>query len=322
LPWPKLVLFILFFLVGVLLVVQLHAQHAFTGSQRHSALIGLATALLIVSILELTPELAHHLAEFGHRGRFRKCFGRAAFRRRVHLVYTFRELDEGGVLKPRKGKGMAEPVGDYRHHGVYSWLAFQDVRAGVHLANTIFQVTGREVAFIHDKDTERDDLDFCAISLGLGDNSFTQYLGDYPDPSLFSVEWEKLKGEDFLTACFRLELKYPDPGDKKNLAVVARIVPRPEERRDGCVWFVCGGRSAAGTAAAGFFLAKRWQDILNIYKIAGKDLDSDSLALVIEHKEDNQQHHFDDSACVFKHEGKPVLSWSPREPGTQPSRGA
>ncbi len=306
LPWPKLVLFLLFLLSGIVLLLNLHL----VGGQVQSAAVGLATTLLIVSLVELVPELARYLAEFGRRERFKKCFGTAAFRRRVHLVYAFRELGAGKSPQPIKDlRGLA---GDKHHHGVYSWLAFQDVKAGIYLANTIFQITGREVAIIHDKDTERDDLDFCAISFGLGENAFTQYLGAYPDPDLFTVEWKKLKDAEFSSACFTLKVDYPeDPGPGKNLAIVARVVPVPEEGREGCVWFVCGGRSAAGTAAAGFFLAKRWREILEFYREAGKDLDRHSLALVIEHKEDNQRHHFDDSAGVFRRDGKPVLSWSP-----------
>jgi hypothetical protein len=181
-------------------------------------------------------------------------------------------------------------------------MAPADVRAGIYVANTIFQITGKEVAVIQTKDIEHGDINGCAISFGLGESSFTKHLGKRPDPTLFEVEWSPSM------ACFTFKPTITaHPNDEKDLAIVARIVPAPDEGHEGCVWFVCGGQSAAGTAAAGYFLAKMWYQILKLYKDANKDLDKHSMALVIEHKKDSRRDHHDRGARMFRLDDKPLV---------------
>ena len=307
LPHWKLPIYVVFLAGGVLLLA-LSLTRGSLASGPRQAFFGLATTLLIVSLVELVPELAAWVNERSRRESFRRCFGNASFGRPVKLVFIFRESSRE---TPRPTKDMRGP-GERRDYGVYSWLAFQDVRAGINVANTISQITGHEVAVVQDKDVEeQSQWDSTMISLGLGENHFTEALGQDPEPSLFGIEWittEKGKRK----ASFVLTPPCPDhPDENKDLALVARIVPRARERQRGCVWFVCGGRLAAGTSAAGHFLAERWPEILDLYAKNGRDLDKHSLALVIEHKRDIRRHEFDHSAAIFELDGKPVLRWSP-----------
>jgi len=46
--------------------------------------------------------------------------------------------------------------------------------------------------------------------------------------------------------------------------------------------FVCGGIEAAGTAAAGVYLKNHWKELLTYYEEFGKDLEGDSLAVILQ----------------------------------------
>ncbi|MFI5387490.1 MAG: TIR domain-containing protein [Fimbriimonadales bacterium] len=46
--------------------------------------------------------------------------------------------------------------------------------------------------------------------------------------------------------------------------------------------FVCGGIEAAGTAAAGVYLKNHWKELLKYYEEFGKDLEQDSLAVILQ----------------------------------------
>jgi hypothetical protein len=46
--------------------------------------------------------------------------------------------------------------------------------------------------------------------------------------------------------------------------------------------FVCAGIEAAGTAAAGVYLKNHWRDLLKYYEEFGKDLEQDSLAVILQ----------------------------------------
>lgn len=89
--------------------------------------------------------------------------------------------------------------------------------------------------------------------------------------------------------------------------------PKRAAREASKVWFVCAGRSAPGTAAAGFFLAYRWREIFKLYKIAGKDLRADSLVVVLRHREFQESKRstleFDESVEILKVNGKPLVNW-------------
>jgi len=46
--------------------------------------------------------------------------------------------------------------------------------------------------------------------------------------------------------------------------------------------FVCGGIEASGTAVAGVYLKNNWKDLLKYYEEFGKDLEQDSLAVILQ----------------------------------------
>lgn len=175
--------------------------------------------------------------------------------------------------------------------------------------------------FIHDKDAEADQKYYCAVSLGLGFNGFTHQLAGYFNPALFKIVWEKSpKRPELLTDSFSIGSSTPPMPPEHDLAIVARIVPRPDTGRANRAWFVCAGRTAAGTAAAGYYLAKEWQQLLDLYKEHHKDLDKDSLVVLVQHNEDKSggssvhEYEYDETAELVRTDGKPVVSWG-RVPG-------
>ena len=131
-----------------------------------------------------------------------------------------------------------------------------------------------------------DDFKHCTISLGLGFNGFTCRLATWCDDKLFEVKWGHSPKPTFtpLTDYFAIgDGTVPQPPADKDDCIVARIVRWTERGQSPQICFVCAGRTAAGTAAAGYFLARRWQELLDLYREHGKDPSADSLVVVVRH---------------------------------------
>jgi hypothetical protein len=178
----------------------------------------------------------------------------------------------------------------------------------------LFKFTDRDVKFIHDKDIEHDDFTFCAVSLGLGFNAFTRRLAGWCDDNLFEIRWGQSVKTNFTkpTDYFAVgrDKKVPSPPIGKDDCIVARVVPRAEAGKAKRVCFVCAGRTAPGTAAAGFYLAKNWPKLLNLYREHDKDLTRDSLVAVIRHTAEPSGVQEYDSSGVLALEGDAqIIHW-------------
>jgi len=291
--------------IAVFLTVWLFAWETSSDKGRIQILVSITLTCYSLSIVEITPELVRRmLAEF-ETAKFREFFGEATTKDDVRLVFAHRhqsKVDNWVThYKPPTVSGM-KPVPE----GINAWLAFQDVRAAVYIASTVHRFTNREVKFIHDKDIDHDDFDFTAVSLGLGFNGFTNRLASWCDNKLFKVEWgQSAKGTLGATDNFRVGLDAPSIQDGKDLCIVARIVPRSDPDKPRRICFVCAGRTAAGTAAAGYFLAKNWSTMMDHYRAHSKDLKRDSLAIVVQHTADpTNSQEYDSTAAVTGH-----ISW-------------
>jgi len=337
LPKSKLVMYLVLFFFAILMTVALLLFNVLDAERGRNALIGVITTLLIISCVELVPEGVRWVGERLRRGQFMKLFGEAAFQNDVRLVFAHRHINPESKPYPwithyssQKAKSPCVAQcsaidqcpsnaqcpgvvkGPRIAEGVNAWLAFQDVRAAVYLSNTISEMTGRQVSFIHDKDAEAGSKDYCAISLGLGFNGFTHQIEGYFKKPLFKIVWGKSpKNPEILTDLFIIngfDISIPPP--EQDLAIVARIVPRPDKACASRVWFVCAGRTAAGTSAAGYFLAKEWQQLMNLYKKNSKNINKDSLVVVIQHKEsENEGYDYDSTAEIAQIDGTQVVGW-------------
>jgi hypothetical protein len=283
----KFVLFVFLLVAAVSLFVYLQANEVFYSEKVGYPLVGVMTTLFIVSGVELLPELVRWLRDISIRGKFTAFFGEAVLREDVRLVFPHRKISPEQKSDPfvthyKPPQSAAKPVPE----GVNGWLAFQDVRAAVYVTNTLSEMTNKQIFAVHDKDVEADPKHYCVVSFGLGFTGFTHYAGGLFKPSLFEVKWDKSsKNPDIWTDHFTLGGKQPEIPTGCDIAIVARIVPRPEKGRPKRVWFICAGRTAAGTAAAGYFLAKAWEQMHSLYHENGKDLAKDSMVVVIQHAE-------------------------------------
>jgi hypothetical protein len=285
-----------FVLLGILVYLQIFDDERIKG-----VLTGVMTTLFIVSFTELVPELAHWVGRFSRMEKFRKLFGAYAFKNNTTLIFPCRYLADAGNAKD-PFKTYYDPPGVHVQggeadqfrpspEGVFNWLAYQDIRAAVYVSNTIGEITGRKaIAFLDREKTSSSQLQGqCIVSFGLGFTAFTHEVIGLFDPPLFELSWESMSGstnDNRKTDVFII----PGLGDIKpsseryDLALVARIVPPRDPRGElPGVWFVCAGKTASGTAAAGYFLATHWDRILDLYQDEGRDLATDSVVIVLEH---------------------------------------
>jgi hypothetical protein len=291
-PTVKRAVYVILLVAAIIIGLVMARRGLMNGETFTQITINLMVTLLIVSFVELLPELGRWIAEKSERARFIRFFGSAAVKDDVRLVFAHRELpsrlgDPWKIHCPIPQVEGVKPVPE----GVNVWLPAQDINAAVPLANLLAKFAHRDVKFTFDKHLDTDDFDFCAISIGLGFNCFTRRLANWCDPDLFTIKWGSSIKASFVqkTDYFMLgDGRIPSPPEGKDDALIARIVPVTGPGKPKRICFVCAGRTAAGTAVAGYFLAKNWGKISHLYQTAQpkKELQRDSLAVVIRHKAD------------------------------------
>lgn len=322
---PKLILYLVLLVFGALLFYYLHLQKVFTQDRTTGTLTGVATTLLIISLTELIPESANWVGTISRENKFKKLFGVQAVREDIRFVFPQRSIDRGVVREDPFKTYYVTPIMRGRRpepEGVVSWLAFQDVRAATYLSNTFGDMTRRKITVLHDRDIDINSETHkahCLISFGLGFTKLTHDIAGYFNDQLFKVLWREVDGrQNRVTDYFTIggSNASPDAMRGKDIAIVARVVLAPSSRSEPQgVWFVCAGRTAPGTAAAGFFLAEKWEEILSIYKKSKKDLSKDSVAIVLQHTVMNSQEQggypceYDSTVEVLRESGEPILAW-------------
>jgi hypothetical protein len=152
------------------------------------------------------------------------------------------------------------------------------------------------------------------IALGLGFNGWTNKLAESFSDDFFGVDWEKFQPlPDFESETDELifggtKINSGAKDGKHDYALIARIVARDS----GYVQFVCAGRTANGTAAAGFFLADKWDELASLYEGFKKgkyhQVDSHSLAVIIRHRigKPNEMDN-DNSGVICREEYPPKI---------------
>lgn len=216
--------------------------------------------------------------------RIREFWGKDAFRQTVRLVVATRECRE------IEWKTFAETPQGARPETPYHWLATQDIRAAVYLANAVARFSGHGVEVLHDYQDHSQTDDHCTIALGLGFNQLTHDRSNAV-AGLYRIGWgpsnaAKLECTDHFAIGAGDLL---EPKDGLDVALLARLV-LPKGNGDRAVHFVCAGRTAHGTATAGYFLAERWEEVADLYRDPklNLDLSSDSLAIALWHPASTQ----------------------------------
>ncbi len=298
-PRTKLFLYIFLLLLAILLLGLLKWYEQLTAERIWTIVVGVMLSLFIITSTDLIPEAARQLGQRTKRGKFKRFFGETSFKENVHLVFAHRSLNPNLLKADTWVTHYPAPKGNSAE-GVNAWLAFQDIRAATFLSNSFVEMTGQDVLLTHDKYIDGDNFNYCAISIGLGFNGFTHWLSEQCGKQLFEIDFgTSPKDSNFETDLFKIDGKIPVIPKNKDVCLVARIVLRPYRGSSNRVCFVCAGRTAPGTAAAGFFLSKEWQKMMKLYKKHNKDLDLDSLVVVVQHNHDPfGSHEFDSSAVV------------------------
>jgi len=313
-PRPKLWLYLLLLMMAAGLAVLLVRGGFITDDRLAGMMISLMLTLFIISLVELVPEAATILGRWSEAGEFRRFFGDAALKHDVALVCAHRKLDpfvsrDPWITHHPLPAGIEKAAAE----GVNLWLATQDIQAAIYLSGMLSRFTSKTVLLRHDRDVDRDEFDFCAISLGLGFNGFTHRLAGWCENKLFEIQWGHSVKADFTTTTDFFSIgsdTVPQPPHGKDDCIVARVVPRTEPGKPQRVCFVCAGRTAAGTAAAGFYLARRWQKLLELYKKCGKDLSVDSMVVVVRHAADpSGAQEYDSTGVLAQDAGEPLIRW-------------
>ena len=237
--------------------------------------IEVCAALLIVGLSEILIRVVEAWTEAQNVRDFRRFFGHRSFERAVAVFPSAKPpIDEHGFCDLRYPYAPPATKDNARAKGIEHVVPFEDLKAVVALSET-FQQVGAE---LHMRLDNKYNLDYqplpdrTIIGIGLGFNHVTAKLSE-AHRELFTLTF------DTGTDDFRINGKthgYPCNGD--DCGLVVRIVPR---HADGVFHFVCAGRTAAGTEAAGLFLARNWKDLLRLYDDSGQNLDRDSVVAIV-----------------------------------------
>jgi len=187
-----------------------------------------------------------------------------------------------------------------RPEGVSAWLAYEDIRAGAALGTLFGRVTGDFLKVRLDGDAPKLGTDKAtSIAMGLG---FTVHTRMILEPLLrrgFLSICASQEG-DLYTDFFKIEGKRPRPAEGHDVALVARVLA-PDSNHPH---FVCAGRSAAGTAAAGRWLASHWRDLLTVWPSNSRGPHTEHLLTVLQHPKSGSYAE-DIDACA-----EPLPGWT------------
>jgi hypothetical protein len=242
---------------------------------------------------------------------FCEFFGAAVFdtEKPVQLLMPKRSLADWVLQNPKSESPFAieedcifEDAGDSSRNvwaeGVGGYLAFDNACAAMHLTNVIVQKTRHDVWMRQENGTAFNEClatNSCFISFGLGFSAATRLTERHFVPRLFTVHSIPMAMEHMpncLTDTFRIKggggegrdqstKEIPIPNGK-DIALIIRVVPADDAEEATSPYFICSGRTAPGTEAAGYFLAYRWSELMDLYPNK-HSLSKHSLAVVIQH---------------------------------------
>ena len=230
---------------------------------------------------------------------FQDFFGKSCTEKDFHLICSKRILSHLAsqlfeypyaqhlLINPKAAKERASVTHDGTSleltplpKDVKAWLAYEDMIVASRMGTLFGSMCGRQVQI--DLDSDEDDwADSPTIAVGLGFTWHTRKLLDASGLNeKVSVEWTN----DPMTDAIRFDGKlYNGAQADHDFAVVARVLCAGSN-----VHFICAGRTAPGTAAAGRYLQERWTDIAEMFS-PSEDMSSKSLAILIKHPPQTQQ---------------------------------
>ena len=257
-----------------------------SNERQESVVRGLASSLLLVGGIELLATFLQAASDKPKRSRFETFFGTSDHQSAI-AVFPSAKLNRNKEdphfnpkFNPLIFDNAPEIAKNKRAKGDEYLVVSQDLQATLDLAETFHEF---DVDFKTALDLDRSLYERlpsqrnCLIAIGLGFNNLTAQIMDFhKDSNLFEVIFVD-DTDDFLIGGERHESAAEG---KKDYALLVRESSLTSGRNNP--HFVCAGRTANGTKAAGIFLAKEWEQLYNLYKKHQKDFGSDSLAVLIE----------------------------------------
>jgi hypothetical protein len=150
----------------------------------------------------------------------------AFFESNLQLALAKRTLEGGRWRSDVNDPNMR----DGEPEGVAHWLAVQDIRAAVHLTNSLqpirrrrFDISERGIEVVHGAKVDLNDRSKSAIALGLGFNKLTHRLIERFDDRLFRIAWEDVERAGF-------KGRTDDPQAKKSMTTSANRRRTPTNR--------------------------------------------------------------------------------------------
>ena len=149
------------------------------------------------------------------------------------------------------------------------------------------------------------------LSFGLW-NRYSKWLATFFDENEIRIGWKNSHNDpDLLTDTFWINGVEPEYDDVTDVALIARVVLPGRTRKQDLISILIGGRTALGTAAASYYLANNFKELLLMYSASGHDLQRDSLAVAVRHHTDKEMSaSMDVTAELVKPEGDPLHCFS------------
>ena len=251
------------------------------NDRQESILRGIASSLLLVGGLDLLSAFFQAASDKPDRDRFERFFGTGISNSVVAIFPSAKPTEDPSnpSFNSMSFPYAPEDAKDKKAKGAEYLVVSQDLDAALELANT-FRSFGEEFKTELDYGHLNKDLDKskeCIIALGLGFNHVTGKIRDYHiDKKLFEIIFPDNTDD------FRIGEKDHPPIilGGKDYALLVRGVKN--SGKENLPHFVCAGRTARGTKAAGIFLATQWEQLLSLYEKNGRDLKTDSVAVFLE----------------------------------------
>jgi hypothetical protein len=230
---------------------------------------------------------------------FQGFFGKSCIEKDFHLVCSKRTLSHLAsqcfeypfardlLINPKAAKDRAKIIHDGTTlelmplpNDVKAWLAYEDMIVASRMGRLFGSMCGRQVQI----DLDNDEVDWTespTIAVGLGFTLHTRKLLDASGLNQkVSIEWT----DDPLTDAINFDGQlYNGAQADHDFAIVARVICAGSN-----IHFICAGRTAPGTAAAGRFLQERWVDIAEKFS-SSEDMAKKSFAVLIKHPPQTQQ---------------------------------
>ncbi|WP_243359590.1 hypothetical protein [Fundidesulfovibrio terrae] len=291
------------------------------GMVKRQFWVSLFVSVFVAAMLGLIPKIYEYCAKYLEAGRITSFFGTSIRINPVRYVFPYRVL----LREYREQKTHVwetyftpdvEPSKIPVPEGVRAWIPFQDIRAAVYVSRLLGRYVDITPKYIVDSDISEynlDEIDYTMVAIGLGFNWATNLIERFTRQKLFKIVWDEsckfgVRCTDhFIVPGFDVDISDKD----RDYSIIARVACPQQECKNSRYFFVCAGRTADGTAAAGYFLQKKWKEILKMYGSGAgdkKDLEKDSMVVVVEHQCSSEQGKEMEMNVQFaRKEGEPVV---------------